>query len=121
MTDIPNNGASLNAGALQAFTLGMQAAAYNLANFSTSPFTPLTCLGHEGPHGQGVRAVIRKNGGKAEKNKDIAGTYPEIYGNGMNVAKEYGFIIANHHNFDANVKVIEAKDEMMDSILNLSS
>lgn len=121
MANIPGNGASLNVGALQAFVMGIQVAAYNIANFSTSPFTPLNCVEHDGPHGLGVRAVIRKNDGETGKNTGIPGVYTEIHDGGMDVAKEYASIIANHHNFDANAKAIGSEDEIMDSILNLSS
>jgi flagellar basal-body rod protein FlgC len=104
--------------ALNAFSVGVQGTAYNVANVSTAGFRPVSVRYQSGrPADIGVEPVVtRPRPPAAELTGRMQGSLPFSR---TDPAREMVNLIVNQRSFAANAVVVRTVDEMLGVLLDL--
>ncbi len=103
--------------ALNAFGTGMDVKANNIANVNTDNFKKSRAVNTEDENG-GVKVEISKvDDGLPELTPEEAAADPQP--SNVDLAEEIPGMIVDQRGFEANTKIIQTKDEMLGTLLDI--
>ena len=110
---------SNNLSALKAFGTGLGVKANNIANSNSENFKKSRAINTEGENGE-VRTEIRK----VDPENELPGVNPEnntseTQPSNVDLTEEIPGMIIDQRGFEANLKVIKTRDEMLGSVLDI--
>ncbi|MDR2075714.1 MAG: flagellar biosynthesis protein FlgG [Desulfovibrio sp.] len=111
-------GLSTSLSALNAFSVGVQGTAYNIANVSTDGFRPVSVRYRSGrPADFGVEPVITRP--RPMPDELVGRTPGPLPFSRTDVAREMTHLMVNQRSFEANAAVVRSVDEMLGVLVDL--
>lgn len=107
--------------ALQAYRKSMRVTANNIANVNTEEFKKSRATMKEGPNG-GVEVDVQKVNTPGHRYQELQGDQMvEKETSNVNLEEELPDLMVTKHTYEANLKVLQTRDKMLGSMLDIIS
>ena len=114
---IPSVNSTLSA--LQAYRKSMRVTAHNIANVNTEEFKKSRAIMKEGAHG-GVEVEVSKVNTPGHRYQKFDGDQlVEKESSNVDLAEEIPDLIVTQHTYQANLKVLQTRDKMLGTTLDI--
>ena len=107
--------------ALQAYRKSMRVAAHNIANVNTEEYKKIRATMKEGLNG-GVEVDVQKVNTPGHRYQELQGDQMvEKETSNVNLEEELPDLMVTKHTYEANLKVLQTRDKMLGSMLDIIS